>query len=164
MTESSGAATGAKARFQQINPHFVVRDVVEAAEYYRDVFGFKILGYYWDPPVFAVVGRDDVVIQFGRIDRGQTVAPNRTRRDEALDAYIWVNDLDALFAEMSRRARRLWKSRSGSLGIVTSFRWKMHLVFGWCLARVCLRGSDRGEPARRRRYQGERTRSFAALC
>ena len=107
MTESSGAATGAKARFQRINPHFVVRDVVEAAEYYRDVFGFKILGYYWDPPVFAMVGRDDVVIQFGRIDRGQTVAPNRTRRDEALDAYIWVNDLDALFAEMKQKSAKI---------------------------------------------------------
>ena len=107
MTESSGAAAGAKARFQQINPHFVVRDVVEAAEYYRDVFGFKILGYYWDPPVFAMVGRDDVVIQFGRIDRGQTVAPNRTRRDEALDAYIWVNDFDALFAEMKQKSAKI---------------------------------------------------------
>ena len=107
MTESSGAAAGAKARLQGINPHFVVRDVVEAAEYYRDVFGFKILGYYWDPPVFAMVGRDDVVIQFGRIDRGQTVAPNRTRRDEALDAYIWVNDLDALFAEMKQKSAKI---------------------------------------------------------
>jgi uncharacterized glyoxalase superfamily protein PhnB len=107
MTESSAAAAGSKARFQGINPHFVVRDVVEAAEYYRDVFGFKILGYYWDPPVFATVGRDDVVIQFGRIDRGQTVAPNRTRRDEALDAYIWVSDLDALFAELKEKGARI---------------------------------------------------------
>ncbi len=107
MTESSAAAAGAKARFQQVNPHFVVADVVEAAEYYRDVFGFKILGYYWDPPVFAMVGRDDVVIQFGRIDRGQTVAPNWTRRDEALDAYIWVNDLDALFAELKEKSAKI---------------------------------------------------------
>ena len=107
MTESSAAAAGAKARFQQINPHFVVRDVVEAAEYYRDVLGFKVLGYYWDPPVFAMVGRDDVVIQFGRIDRGQTVAPNRTRRDEALDAYIWVDDLDALYAELKDKGAKI---------------------------------------------------------
>ena len=106
MTESAAAA-GAKARFQQINPHFVVRDVVEAAEYYRDVFGFKIMGYYWDPPVFAIVGRDDVVIQFGRIDRGETVAPNRTRRDEALDAYIWVNDLDALHGELKEKGAKI---------------------------------------------------------
>jgi uncharacterized glyoxalase superfamily protein PhnB len=65
------------------------------------------LGYYWEPPVFAMVGRDDVVIQFGRIDRGQTVAPNRTRRDEALDAYIWVSDLDALFAELKEKGARI---------------------------------------------------------
>src|SRR5579864_1994533 len=107
MTDSSAAATGANARFQSVNPHFVVRDVVEAAEYYRDVFGFKILGYYWDPPVFAMVGRDDVVIQFGRIDRGQTVAPNRTRRDEALDAYIWVDDVDALYAELKGKGAKI---------------------------------------------------------
>jgi uncharacterized glyoxalase superfamily protein PhnB len=110
MTESSSgavAATGAKARLKSVNPHFVVRDVVEAAEYYRDVFGFKILGYFWDPPVFAMVGRDDVVIQFGRIDRGQTVAPNRTRRDEALDAYIWVDDVDALHAELKGKGAKI---------------------------------------------------------
>ena len=107
MAEASAAASGARARFQQINPHFVVRDVVEAAEYYRDVFGFKILGYYWDPPVFAMVRRDDVVIQFGRIDRGQTVAPNRIRRDEALDAYIWVDDLDGLFAELKDKGAKI---------------------------------------------------------
>ena len=106
--------TAEKARFQQINPHFVVRDVVEAAEYYRDVFGFKILGYYWDPPVFAMVGRDDVVIQFGRIDRGQTVSPNRARRDEALDAYIWVSDLDALFAELKEKGAKIYFVPSGT--------------------------------------------------
>ena len=104
---SAPTKTTEKARFRSVNPHFVVRDVVEAAEYYRDVFGFKILGYYWEPPVFAMVGRDDVVIQFGRIDRGQTVAPNRARRDEALDAYIWVSDLDALFAELKEKGARI---------------------------------------------------------
>jgi uncharacterized glyoxalase superfamily protein PhnB len=107
VTESSSAAAGAKARFQGINPHFVVQDVVVAAEYYRDVFGFKILGYFWEPPVFAMVGRDDVVIQFGRIDRGQTVAPNRTRRDEALDAYIWVDDVDALYTELKDKGAKI---------------------------------------------------------
>jgi uncharacterized glyoxalase superfamily protein PhnB len=109
MTESSGSAVAAsaKARFQGVNPHFVVADVVVAAEYYRDVFGFKILGYYWDPPVFAMVGRDDVVIQFGRIDRGQTVAPNRSRREEALDAYIWVDDVDALYAELQGKGAKI---------------------------------------------------------
>jgi len=54
-----------------------------------------------------MVGRDDVVIQFGRIDRGQNVAPNRARRDEALDAYIWVDDVNALYAELKGNGAKI---------------------------------------------------------
>ena len=46
------------ARLTMISPEFIVADVVAAAEYYRDVFGFKSLGYFLDPPVYAMVGRD----------------------------------------------------------------------------------------------------------
>jgi hypothetical protein len=41
-----------------------VPDVVTAAEYYRDVLGFRILGYFLDPPVYAIVARDSVEIHF----------------------------------------------------------------------------------------------------
>src|ERR1700760_2554505 len=103
MTESAGAAAGAKARFYRSDPHFVVEGVVAAAEYYRDVFGFEIRGVFFKPPVFAMVGRDNVVIQFGKVDRGVAVAPNRKRRGEALDAYIWVSYVDALYAELKAK-------------------------------------------------------------
>jgi hypothetical protein len=33
--------------FRSATPQFTVPDVVRAAEYYRDVFGFEITGY-WD--------------------------------------------------------------------------------------------------------------------
>jgi predicted enzyme related to lactoylglutathione lyase len=99
--------TSEKARFQGANPHFVVPDVVAAAEYYRDVFGFTIHGLFFEPPVFAIVGRDDVVIQFGRVDEGEGAAPNRKRREEALDAYIWVSDVDALFAEVKEKGAKI---------------------------------------------------------
>ena len=108
MTESSaGAAASAKARFYRADPHFVVPDVVAAAEYYRDVFGFRIMGVYFEPPVFAMVERDNVVIQFGRVDPGVSVAPNRKRREEALDAYIWVSDVDALHAELKAKGAKI---------------------------------------------------------
>ena len=80
MTESSALPAGAKARFFRSDPHFVVADVVAAAEYYRDVFGFRIMGVFFEPPVFAMVERDNVVIQFGRVDPEHAVAPNGTRR------------------------------------------------------------------------------------
>src|SRR5215470_4184499 len=107
MTESSAAQAGAKARFQGVNPQFVVPDVVAASEYYRDVFGFTIHGLFFEPPCFAIVGRDDVVIQFGTVDPGEAISPNRKRRDDALDAYVWVDNVDALHAELKARGAKI---------------------------------------------------------
>jgi uncharacterized glyoxalase superfamily protein PhnB len=90
----------AVARLKVVSPHFVVPDVTAAAEYYRDVLGFKILGYFLDPPVFAMVERDTVEIHFGKADNGVAASPNVARRGLGLDAYIWTNDLDALYAEL----------------------------------------------------------------
>jgi uncharacterized glyoxalase superfamily protein PhnB len=92
--------TKAAAKCKAICPHFVVPDVVASTEHYRDFLGFKILSYFLDPPVFAVVARDDVVIHFGKSDNGARPSPNVTRRSIGLDAYIWVNDLDTLYAEL----------------------------------------------------------------
>jgi predicted enzyme related to lactoylglutathione lyase len=95
------------AKCKAICPHFVVPDVVASAEYYRDVLGFKIMGYWLDPPVFAVVARDDIEIQFGKSDNGALPSPNIVRRESSLDAYIWVNDLDALYAELQGRGAKI---------------------------------------------------------
>lgn len=90
-----------------ICPQFIVPDVVTAAEYYRNVFGFKILGYFLDPPVFAMVARDAAEIHFGKPDAAVPASPNVTRRKIATDAYIWVTDLDALHAELKQRGAKI---------------------------------------------------------
>ena len=90
-----------------ISPQFVVPDVVIAAEYYRDVLGFRILGYFLDPPVYAIVARDSAEIHFGKTDIGTPASPNIRRREGSLDAYIWVNDLDPLYAELKERGAKI---------------------------------------------------------
>jgi len=60
-----------ESKFYRMAPQFVVPDVVAAAEYYRDKFGFEILGYFLDPPVFAIVRRDSAEIHFGKSDNGE---------------------------------------------------------------------------------------------
>ncbi len=91
-----------------ICPQFIVPDVVPAAEYYRDVFGFKILGYFLDPPVFAMVARDAAAIHFGKADSGSAPSPNLLRRHGiGIDAYIWVTDVDALHGELKQRGARI---------------------------------------------------------
>src|SRR5215467_9806091 len=99
--------TTSSVAFRSICPQFAVPDVVAAAEYYRDVLGFQILGYFLDPPIYAIVGRDSVKIHFGKLDEGAAPAPNIRRREGSIDAYIWITDLDPLHAELQRRGAKI---------------------------------------------------------
>ncbi len=86
-------------RFKSIAPQFVVPDVVTAAEYYRDKFGFKINGYFGEPPVYSIVSRDGVEIHFGKADAAG--ASNNVIRPGSFDVYVWVDDIQALFEELT---------------------------------------------------------------
>lgn len=91
-------------KLSQVAPAFVVKDVVKTAEYYRDELGFTILGYFLDPPVFAMVARDGVEFHFGKIDEGQEMKGNEIiRKGLGNDAYIFVDDVQALFEEFSAK-------------------------------------------------------------
>ena len=85
--------------FKSVAPSFVVADVVATAEYYRDVLGFEILGYFGEPTVFAIVARGGVEIHFGKAD-AEPQRSNLELRKISSDAYIWVNDVEALFQEL----------------------------------------------------------------
>ena len=87
------------ARITGVAPFFLVAEVVRAAEYYRDKLGFRIVGYFFEePPVFAMVGRDDQIIMLSLMDADRG-GSNRGYKGEALDAYLWTNDIEALHAE-----------------------------------------------------------------
>jgi len=103
------AEATATIRFMAAVPQFTVPDVVSTAQYYRDVLGFQIAGY-WDgehvslttdpPPVFAIVSRDDVQVFFSRADQPHV---ERDRAEGANDAYFNVGGVDALAAELRSR-------------------------------------------------------------
>ncbi|HXI26393.1 MAG TPA: VOC family protein [Pyrinomonadaceae bacterium] len=95
--------------FTSAVPQFTVPDVVKTAEYYRDVLGFQIAGYWngesvsmepSEPPVFGIVWRDKIQFFFSRADD----SPVRTGRAEfALDAYIRITGVDELATELRER-------------------------------------------------------------
>jgi catechol 2,3-dioxygenase-like lactoylglutathione lyase family enzyme len=100
-------------RFDAAIPQFTVPDVVRTAEYYRDVLGFQIAGY-WDgesvslapdtPPVFGIVWRDNVQVFFSRADQSEV----RTGRAEgAYDAGFRIVGVDALAAELRTRGANI---------------------------------------------------------
>lgn len=86
-----------------IAPLFLVDDVVATANYYRDTFGFQYERFWGDPPGFCMVRRGGVVIMLSQVATKGLVRPNsRTDPDaEAWDAYLWVDDADALHAEFA---------------------------------------------------------------
>src|SRR5262249_53082919 len=81
--------------------------VVRSAEYYRDVFGFEILGYFLDPPVFAIVRRDGSEIHFGKSDKGEVNLNNTVRRGLGTDAYIFISDVLSLHDELQQRGANI---------------------------------------------------------
>ncbi len=89
-------------------PQFVVTDVVKTAEFYRDKLGFKILSYFLDPPVYAMVERDNVELHFGKADGDAMQTNEAVRRGLGSDVYIWIDDLDARFTRNS--SQTMWRS------------------------------------------------------
>jgi catechol 2,3-dioxygenase-like lactoylglutathione lyase family enzyme len=108
-----GQAKTATIHFDAAVPQFTVADLVRTAEYYRDVLGFQIAGY-WDgervsltaqrAPVFAIVCRDKVQVFFNRADKPQV---GTGRAEGGYDAYIRVAGIDALVEELRTRGAEI---------------------------------------------------------
>ena len=69
--------------------------------YYKDSLGFDCVGKWLDPPVYAIVARDEHKIHF-RLAEPPTPNPDKYA-DELLDAYLFIEDADALYAEYVAR-------------------------------------------------------------
>jgi len=86
---------------RQIAPQFFTTDMAATLAYYRDTLGFDCVGTWEDPPVYAIVARDERRIHF-RVAAAPTPNPDKYA-DELLDAYLFVEDADALYAEYAAR-------------------------------------------------------------
>ena len=84
-----------------IAPYLVVTDVVATANYYRDKLGFGYERFWNEPPSFCMVRRNGVTIMLAQLGQPGSMRPNRLvdPEGEAWDAYVWVDDADALIAE-----------------------------------------------------------------
>ena len=86
---------------RQIVPVFFALNIPATVAYYESKLGFKCLGTWQDPPVYAILARDQHAIHF-RCAQPPTANPNKYV-DELLDAYVHVDDADALYAEYASR-------------------------------------------------------------
>jgi predicted enzyme related to lactoylglutathione lyase len=92
-----------------IAPYFIVDDVVATANYYRDQLGFHYERFWNEPPSFCIVERNGVFIMLAQFETGGVMRPNCKVDPEgsAFDAYIWIDDVDALYAEFKAKGVRI---------------------------------------------------------
>ena len=102
---------------RQIVPLFFTLDILGTVAYYEEKLGFTLLGTWQNPPVYAIMARDQHAIHF-RCAAPPAANPDKYV-DELLDAYLHVEDADKLYGEYAARgveftrglANMPWNSR-----------------------------------------------------
>lgn len=96
-------------RHWMIAPYFLVDDVVASANFYRDRLGFEYERFWGDPPAFCMVERSLVVIMLSQSTEASAGRPNHAADPsrDAWDAYVWVEDADALYAELRSKGVKI---------------------------------------------------------
>ena len=92
-----------------IAPYFVVDDVVATANFYRDKMGFGYERFWGDPPRFCMVHRGGIIIMLSQLSKTGVMRPNRVAdpNGDAWDAYIWVENADALRNEFKGKGVKI---------------------------------------------------------
>jgi predicted enzyme related to lactoylglutathione lyase len=90
------------ARLTGISPVLLVADLQRAVDYYRDRLGFECTTY-GEPPNFATAGRDDATILLALAEDAERLVPHWQIVDKMWNAYIRVDDVDAIYAEVQER-------------------------------------------------------------
>ena len=93
-----------RADLGAMSPCFIVSNVDRSIAFYCDKLGFENRFQQPDPdPFFAIVGRDRAQL-FVKSEKNVLPQPNHSRHaDLRLDAFVYVQDPDALAAELSGR-------------------------------------------------------------
>ncbi len=105
MTAPEGGAT--TARIRSVAPVLLVRDVVAAADHYRDRLGFAFDRLWGEPPNFCMVRRDGHTVMLSQAPPGATLTPHWRVVRQMWNAYFWVDDVEALYAELRERGATL---------------------------------------------------------
>lgn len=96
-----------QGRLTASSPVLLVKDVVAAANHYRDAMGFDYDRFWGDPPGFVILKRDGMHIMLKQAEDPKHVVPHWTVSDKLWNIYFWVSDIDALHGEFVSRGARI---------------------------------------------------------
>ena len=93
-------------QIRSVAPVLLVRDVVAAHDYFADKLGFRSPRMWGEPPTFCIPQRDGHEVMLNQVLPEHEFRPNADY-DGRCDAYFWVNDADALYAEFKAKGANL---------------------------------------------------------
>ena len=102
-TITNSSMNSSPAKLTAIAPVLLVKDVVAAANHYRDKMGFRYEKFFWDPPTFVILQRDGLHLMLKQASESKHVVPHWTVSDKLWDVYFWVDDVECLFREFTDR-------------------------------------------------------------
>ena len=85
-----------------ISPVLLVADLQRSVDYFSNQLGFECQ-VFGDPPNFATAARDAAVILIALAEESERLVPHWQIVDKMWDAYIRVDDADAIYAELQER-------------------------------------------------------------
>lgn len=92
-----------EARIIGSAPILLVKDVVASANYYRDKVGFSYERFWGEPPSFCILWRDKFHLMLGQVEDPKAIVPHYKVVENLWNAYFWVDDAAALYAELKAR-------------------------------------------------------------
>jgi uncharacterized glyoxalase superfamily protein PhnB len=80
----------------------LVKDVVAAANHYRDKMGFQYKRFWGEPPDFVILARDGQHLMLKQPKDAKHVVPHAAT-DGIWNVYFWVDDVEGLHREFVAR-------------------------------------------------------------
>jgi uncharacterized glyoxalase superfamily protein PhnB len=81
----------------------LVKDVPASVAYWVEKVGFEATGIWGEPPEFAILRRNEARIMIGKANVDHIITPHWQARPGTWNAYFWIDDAKAMFAELSER-------------------------------------------------------------
>jgi len=78
-------------------------DLPKTIKYWNDKLAFVTHATFLDPPVFAIMERDNQYIMLKQLAPGDSIKPYAERNEGLWNAYFWVDDVAALLDELRTR-------------------------------------------------------------
>ena len=107
MVRNSGSILTAKAKIIGNAPILLVKDVVEAANYYRDCLGFSYHRFWGEPPCFCILWRDKSHLMLSQVEDEKYIVPHYRAVEKMWNVYFWVDDVESIYEEMKSRGAKI---------------------------------------------------------